>query len=77
MHANAIGAPSAVELAAAVTEQLREYLRDRRRDAAYIGTDYAVLTEALEELVARTPDDLNAPLRPYPAAAWPDGAVSR
>ena len=24
-----------------------------------------------------TPDDLNAPLRPYPAAAWPDGAVSR
>ncbi|MGE2730389.1 bifunctional (2E,6E)-farnesyl/geranyl diphosphate synthase [Mycolicibacterium vaccae] len=47
------GAPSAVELAAAVTEQLREYLRDRRRDAAYIGADYAVLTEALEEFVLR------------------------
>ncbi|MGD9514557.1 MAG: polyprenyl synthetase family protein, partial [Mycolicibacterium sp.] len=30
-------APSAVELAAAVTEQLRDYLRARRRDAAYIG----------------------------------------
>ncbi|MGE0214365.1 bifunctional (2E,6E)-farnesyl/geranyl diphosphate synthase [Mycolicibacterium sp.] len=46
-------APSAVELAAAVTEQLREYLRDRRRDAEYIGADYAVLTEALEEFVLR------------------------
>lgn len=53
MDANATGAPSAVELAAAVTEQLREYLRDRRRDAAYIGADYAVLTEALEEFVLR------------------------
>jgi geranylgeranyl diphosphate synthase, type I len=46
-------APSAVELAAAVTDQLREYLRGRREDAAYIGTDYAVLTEALEEFVLR------------------------
>lgn len=46
-------APSAVELAAAVTEELRGYLRERRRDAAYIGTDYAVLTEALEEFVLR------------------------
>ncbi|AFM17925.1 geranylgeranyl pyrophosphate synthase [Mycolicibacterium chubuense NBB4] len=46
-------APSAVELAAAVTEQLRDYLRGRRRDAAYIGADYAVLTEALEEFVLR------------------------
>ena len=53
MDANATAAPSAVELAAAVTEQLREYLRDRRRDAAYIGADYAVLTEALEEFVLR------------------------
>ena len=46
-------APSAIELAAAVTEQLRDYLRDRRRDAAYIGADYAVLTEAVEEFVLR------------------------
>jgi geranylgeranyl diphosphate synthase type I len=46
-------APSAVELAAAVTDQLRVYLRDRRNDAAYIGTDYAELTAALEEFVLR------------------------
>ena len=46
-------APSAVELASAVTDQLREYLRDRRTDAAYIGTDYAELTAALEEFVLR------------------------
>jgi geranylgeranyl diphosphate synthase type I len=45
--------PSAVELASAVTDQLREYLRDRRSDAAYIGTDYAELTAALEEFVLR------------------------
>ncbi|MBP1822287.1 polyprenyl synthetase family protein [Mycobacterium sp. OAE908] len=46
-------APSAVELAGAVTDQLREYLRDRRSDAAYIGPDYAELTAALEEFVLR------------------------
>ncbi len=46
-------APSAVELAGAVTDQLREYLRERRSDAAYIGTDYAELTAALEEFVLR------------------------
>jgi geranylgeranyl diphosphate synthase, type I len=46
-------APSAVELASAVTDQLREYLRDRRSDAAYIGSDYAELTAALEEFVLR------------------------
>lgn len=46
-------APSATELAAAVTEQLRDYLAERRRDAAYIGADYAVLTEAVEEFVLR------------------------
>ncbi|PXX08509.1 geranylgeranyl diphosphate synthase type I [Mycolicibacterium moriokaense] len=45
--------PSTVELASAVTDQLREYLRDRRSDAAYIGTDYAELTAALEEFVLR------------------------
>jgi geranylgeranyl diphosphate synthase type I len=40
-------------LAGAITDQLREYLRDRRSDAAYIGTDYAELTSALEEFVLR------------------------
>ncbi|WP_454790719.1 bifunctional (2E,6E)-farnesyl/geranyl diphosphate synthase [Mycolicibacterium lutetiense] len=46
-------APSTVELAGAVTDQLRDYLRERRRDSEYIGTDYAELTEALEEFVLR------------------------
>ena len=46
-------APSAVELASAVTDQLRDYLRARRRDCAYIGTDYGDLTAALEEFVLR------------------------
>ncbi|MGV0852821.1 bifunctional (2E,6E)-farnesyl/geranyl diphosphate synthase [Mycolicibacterium phlei] len=46
-------APSAVELAGAVTEQLREYLRQRRADCAYMGADYAELTAALEEFVVR------------------------
>ncbi|MEO3759101.1 bifunctional (2E,6E)-farnesyl/geranyl diphosphate synthase [Mycobacterium sp. B14F4] len=50
MHA---AAPSAVELASAVTEQLRDYLRERRSDCAYMGTDYAELTAALEEFVLR------------------------
>ncbi|SEH75549.1 geranylgeranyl diphosphate synthase, type I [Mycolicibacterium rutilum] len=44
-------APSAVELAGAVTEQLRGYLRDRRADCAYMGDDYAELTAALEQFV--------------------------
>lgn len=46
-------APSAVELAGAVTDQLRDYLRGRRRGAEYIGADYAELTAALEEFVLR------------------------
>jgi geranylgeranyl diphosphate synthase type I len=46
-------APSAIELASAVTDQLREYLRGRRSDCAYIGSDYAALTAALEEFVLR------------------------
>jgi geranylgeranyl diphosphate synthase type I len=46
-------APSAVELAGAVTDQLRAYLRERRHDCAYIGGDYATLTAALEEFVLR------------------------
>ena len=45
--------PSAVELAGAVTDQLREYLAERRSGAAYIGPDYADLTAALEEFVLR------------------------
>jgi geranylgeranyl diphosphate synthase, type I len=40
-------------LASAVTDQLRDYLGQRRRDAGYIGADYAELTEALEEFVLR------------------------
>jgi geranylgeranyl diphosphate synthase type I len=46
-------APSAAELAGAVTDQLRAYLRERRQDCAYIGTDYGDLTAALEEFVLR------------------------
>ena len=46
-------APSAVELVGAVTDQLRKYLSERRRDSAYIGTDYGDLTAALEEFVLR------------------------
>ncbi len=46
-------APSAVELASAVTEQLRSYLADRRAQAAYIGTDYDGLIAALEDFVLR------------------------
>jgi geranylgeranyl diphosphate synthase, type I len=46
-------APSAVELASAVTDQLRDYLRERRAECAYMGADYAELTAALEEFVLR------------------------
>src|SRR6478752_7589515 len=46
-------APSAVELAGAVTEQLRAYLADRRHECAYMGVDYGELTAALEEFVLR------------------------
>jgi geranylgeranyl diphosphate synthase type I len=49
----ATAAPSALELAGAVTEQLREYLGGRRRDTAYIGAEYSALTAALEEFVLR------------------------
>ena len=44
-------APSAVELASAVTDQLRGYLRGRRGDAAYIGGDYDGLIAVLEQFV--------------------------
>jgi geranylgeranyl diphosphate synthase type I len=46
-------APSAVELASAVTDQLRDYLSERRRGAEYIGADYAELIASLEEFVLR------------------------
>ncbi len=46
-------APSAVELAGAVTDQLRVYLADRRAQAAYIGVDYDGLIAALEDFVLR------------------------
>ncbi|MGV0684942.1 bifunctional (2E,6E)-farnesyl/geranyl diphosphate synthase [Mycolicibacterium thermoresistibile] len=46
-------APSAVELANAVTDELRDYLRQRREDSAYIGSDYTHMTAALEEFVLR------------------------
>ena len=42
-----------MELAGAVTEQLRLYLRERREAAAYIGTEYDGLIAALEEFVLR------------------------
>ena len=45
--------PSAGELANAVTEQLRTYLDERRRDSAYIGAEYDSFTEALDEFVLR------------------------
>ena len=46
-------APSAAELAAAVTGELRGYLAGRRADAAYIGTDYDGLIATLEDFVLR------------------------
>ena len=50
MHA---AAPSAVELATAVTDQLRAYLSQRRRECGYMGAEYGELTAALEEFVLR------------------------
>ena len=45
--------PSALELAGAVTEQLRGYLAERRAEAAYIGPEYDGLIAALEDFVLR------------------------
>lgn len=42
-----------MELAGAVTDQLRDYLRRRREASSYIGTDYGAMTAALEEFVLR------------------------
>lgn len=46
-------APSAVELATAVTAQLRGYLGDRRAAAGYIGGEYDDLVAVLEDFVLR------------------------
>ncbi len=46
-------APSAAQLAGAVTDQLRGYLAGRRAEAAYIGNDYDGLISALEDFVLR------------------------
>jgi geranylgeranyl diphosphate synthase, type I len=48
-----VHAPSPAELVSAVTDQLTEYLVERRRQSAYIGADYAELTAALQEFVLR------------------------
>jgi geranylgeranyl diphosphate synthase type I len=42
-----------MELASVVTDQLRDYLRRRRGNAAYIGSDYDGLIAALEDFVLR------------------------
>ena len=46
-------APTAAQLADAVTEQLRGYLAQRRAEAAYIGSDYDGLIAVLEDFVLR------------------------
>jgi geranylgeranyl diphosphate synthase type I len=45
------GAAATVELADAAIDQLRRYLRDRRVEAAHIGSDYDALTAGLEDFV--------------------------
>ncbi len=45
------GAAATVELADAVTDQLRSYLRRRRGEAAHIGRDYDALIAHLEDFV--------------------------
>lgn len=42
-----------MELVVAVEDRLRDYLNTRRAEAAYIGTDYAEMTAALQEFVLR------------------------
>ena len=65
------GAPTAGQLAGAVTEQLRDYLAGRRHDASYIGEDYDRLIAALEDFVLRG----GKRLRPA-VAYWGDRAVT-
>lgn len=44
-------ASATVEVAGAITEQLRRYLHDRRSESAYLGADYTALTGWLEDFV--------------------------
>jgi geranylgeranyl diphosphate synthase, type I len=46
-----VEAAATAELADAITEQLRGYLRGRRDEAAYIGDDFAELIAVLEDFV--------------------------
>ncbi|OBI52233.1 geranylgeranyl pyrophosphate synthase [Mycobacterium kyorinense] len=46
-----VEAAATVEFADAITDQLRAYLRERRKDAAHIGTEYEGLIAGLEEFV--------------------------
>ena len=46
-------APSAAQLAAAVTDHLRGYLAERRAASAYIGPDHEALLTVLEDFVLR------------------------
>jgi geranylgeranyl diphosphate synthase type I len=46
-----VEAAATVEVADAVTDQLRRYLHHRRSEAAYIGSDYDALIAGLEEFV--------------------------
>ncbi len=46
-------APTAGQLAGAITDRLRDYLAGRRHGASYIGEDYDGLISALEDFVLR------------------------
>jgi geranylgeranyl diphosphate synthase, type I len=59
-----VEAAATVELTGAITEQLRQYLHDRRTQTAHIGEDYALLVAALEDFV------LNGGKRLRPAFAY-------
>ncbi|HNA50273.1 MAG TPA: polyprenyl synthetase family protein [Mycobacterium sp.] len=71
-------APSAAELAGSVTEQLRQYLAERRAGAAYIGADYDELIAVLEDFVLRGGKRVRPAFAYWgyrAVAADPDGAV--
>jgi geranylgeranyl diphosphate synthase, type I len=59
-----VEAAATVELTGAITEQLRQYLHDRRTQTAHIGADYVLLVAALEDFV------LNGGKRLRPAFAY-------
>jgi geranylgeranyl diphosphate synthase type I len=66
-----------MELVHTVTERLRDHLRERRAEAAYIGDDYEEMTAALEEFVLRGGKRLR-PLFAYWGwrAVAPEGATA-